>query len=100
MGITWLCLYRVHHKVRGGAIVMYSSTTITADNDKQIAAENGCHNGAAPIGAPAAGTFTKAGYTNGDWNYTHGTPVMATVYGLDVVAPKRWGKAPDLVLSY
>ena len=30
---------------------------------------------------------------------THGTPVMATVYGLDVVAPKRWGKAPDLVLS-
>ncbi|MER8208571.1 5'/3'-nucleotidase SurE [Acinetobacter baumannii] len=84
---------------RGGAIVMYSSTTITADNDKQIAAENGCHNGAAPIGAPAAGTFTKAGYTNGDWNYTHGTPVMATVYGLDVVAPKRWGKAPDLVLS-
>lgn len=84
---------------RGGAIVMYSSTTITADNDKQIAAENGCHNGAAPIGAPAAGTFTKAGYTNGDWNYTHGTPVMATVYGLDVVASKRWGKAPDLVLS-
>ncbi len=48
---------------------------------------------AAPIGAPAAGTFTKAGYTNGDWNYTHGTPVMATVYGLDVVAPKRWGKS-------
>ena len=44
---------------RGGAIVMYSSTTITADNDKQIAAENGCHNGAAPIGAPAAGTLPK-----------------------------------------
>ena len=44
---------------RGGAIVMYSSTTINADNDKQIAAENGCHNGAAPIGAPAAGTLPK-----------------------------------------
>ena len=81
MVITCLCSYRVHHKVVGGAIVMYSSTTITADNDKQIAAENGCHNGAAPIGAPAAGTFTKAGYTNGDWNYAWHT-VMATVYGL------------------
>jgi 5'-nucleotidase len=29
----------------------------------------------------------------------HGTPVMATMYGLDVLAPARWGKAPDLVLS-
>lgn len=84
---------------RGGAIVMYSTTVITSDNDKQIAAENGCHNGAAPIGAPAAGTFTKAGYTNGDWNYVHGTPVMATIYGLDIVAKKHWGKLPDLVLS-
>ncbi|WP_034602738.1 5'/3'-nucleotidase SurE [Acinetobacter sp. NIPH 284] len=84
---------------RGGAIVMYSPTTISVDNDKQIAAENGCHNGAAPIGAPAAGGFTKTGYTNGNWNYVHGTPVMATAYGLDVVAVKQWGKAPDLVLS-
>ncbi|MGN5764351.1 5'/3'-nucleotidase SurE [Acinetobacter calcoaceticus] len=84
---------------RGGAIVMYSTSVISADNDKQIAAENGCHNGAAVIGAPAAGPFSKAGYNNGDWNYVHGTPVMATAYGLDVVANKRWGKAPDLVLS-
>lgn len=84
---------------RGGAIVMYSASVISADNDKQIAAENGCHNGAAAIGAPAAGPFSKAGYNNGDWNYVHGTPVMATAYGLDVVANKRWGKAPDLVLS-
>lgn len=84
---------------RGGAIVMYSTSVITADNDRQVATENGCHNGAAPLGAPAAGQFTKAGYNNGDWNYVHGTPVMATAYGLDVVAYKRWGKAPDLVLS-
>ncbi|EKU51514.1 putative 5'/3'-nucleotidase SurE [Acinetobacter sp. WC-323] len=84
---------------RGGAIVMYSASVISADNDKQIAAENGCHNGAVAIGAPAAGPFSKAGYNNGDWNYVHGTPVMATAYGLDVVANKRWGKAPDLVLS-
>lgn len=85
---------------RSSGIVMYSSTVIVADNDKsQIDAEGGCHNGAAPTGAPAAGPFTKAGYTNGDYFYAHGTPVMATLYGLDIVAQARWGKAPDLVLS-
>ena len=84
---------------RGAGIVMYSTTTITAINDAQITAENGCHNGAAPIGAPVVGPFTKPGFTNGDYHYVHGTPVMATMYGLDILAPARWGKAPDLVLS-
>lgn len=85
---------------RGAAIVMYSTTVIVPDNDKtQIEAEGGCHNGAAPIGAPAVGPFSKAGFTNGDFYYVHGTPVMATMYGLDVVAPERWGAAPDVVLS-
>jgi 5'-nucleotidase len=85
---------------RSAAIVMYSTTNIIPDNDKtQIEAEGGCHNGAAPTGAPAVGQFTKSGYTGGDFNYVHGTPVMATMYGLDVLAPARWGKAPDLVLS-
>jgi 5'-nucleotidase len=85
---------------RSSAIVMYSTTTIVADNDKtQVEAEGGCHNGAAPLGAPAVGPFTKSGYTSGDYHYVHGTPVMALMYGLDVLAPARWGKAPDLVLS-
>ncbi|MFT3800057.1 MAG: 5'/3'-nucleotidase SurE [Burkholderiaceae bacterium] len=85
---------------RGAGIVMYSTDTIVPDNDStQINAEGGCHNGAAPIGAPAVGPFTKAGYTSGDFHYVHGTPVMATLYGLDVLAQARWGKAPDVVLS-
>ena len=85
---------------RGAAIVMYSTTVIVPDNDKsQIEAEGGCHNGAAPVGASAVGPFTKAGFNNGDFYYVHGTPVMATMYGLDVLAVARWGKAPDLVLS-
>ncbi|WP_348692822.1 5'/3'-nucleotidase SurE [Duganella fentianensis] len=85
---------------RSAAIVMYSTTNIIPDNDKtQIEAEGGCHNGAAPTGAPAVGAFTKSGYTGGDYHYVHGTPVMATMYGLDVLATARWGKAPDLVLS-
>ncbi|HOB61079.1 MAG TPA: 5'/3'-nucleotidase SurE [Candidatus Competibacteraceae bacterium] len=84
---------------RGAAIVMYSSSTIDATNDSQITSESGCHNGAAPIGAPSVGPFTKAGFTNGDYHYVHGTPVMATMYGLDILAQQRWGKAPDLVIS-
>jgi len=84
---------------RGAGIVMYSTDKIVADNDAQITAEGGCHNGAAPTGAPAVGPFTKAGYTNGDFFYVHGTPVMATMYGLDVAAKARWGKAPDVLLS-
>ncbi|MDB5895488.1 MAG: h16 [Rhodoferax sp.] len=84
---------------RGAGIVMYSTNTIVADNDAQVTAEGGCHNGAAPTGAPAVGKFTKTGFTGGDYFYVHGTPVMATMYGLDVQAQARWGKAPDLVLS-
>ncbi|MFT3717450.1 5'/3'-nucleotidase SurE [Pseudorhodoferax sp.] len=84
---------------RGAGIVMYSTATIEATSDPQVTAKGGCHNGAAPAGAPAVGPFTKAGYTNGDFFYVHGTPVMATLYGLDVAAKNRWGKAPDVVLS-
>ncbi|WP_203142295.1 5'/3'-nucleotidase SurE [Marinobacter mangrovi] len=32
-------------------------------------------------------------------DFTEGTPVMAVLHGLDVVAPKVWGAAPDLVIS-
>jgi 5'/3'-nucleotidase SurE len=85
---------------RGAGIVMYSTSVIVADNDKtQIEAEGGCHNGAAPTGALAVGRLIKAGFTNGDYYYVHGTPMMAAMYGVDVVAMGRWGKAPDLVLS-
>ncbi len=54
-----------------------------------------CRGGAAEVGAPGAGKVTgKANY----W-YVDGTPVMATAYGLDIVARKRWGMPPDLVVS-
>lgn len=60
-----------------------------------------CLNNAAKAGDPGAGHMTKTGddfdYT--DFYYVNGTPVMATAYGLDVAGMKRWGAAPDLVLS-
>jgi len=57
-----------------------------------------CANGAAKAGAPGVGPMTRPGFER-DFYYVDGTPVMALLYGLDVVAARRWGKAPDLVLS-
>jgi 5'-nucleotidase len=57
-----------------------------------------CLNGAAKAGAPGAGSMTLLGLEH-DFFYVDGTPVMAMLYGVDVVAAKRWGHAPDLVLS-
>lgn len=58
-----------------------------------------CLNAAAPVGAPSAGVMTLEGLPAQDFFYVDGTPVMALMYGLDVVAEARWGAAPDLVLS-
>lgn len=60
--------------------------------------QSDCHNGAAKAGDPGAGQMTRAGLTP-DFFYVRGTPVMALLYALDVQAQRRWGKAPDLVLS-
>lgn len=57
-----------------------------------------CLNKAAKAGDPGFGPFTRSGFEN-DWYYVDGTPVMATLYGLDVLARQRWGGNPDLVLS-
>jgi 5'-nucleotidase len=32
-------------------------------------------------------------------NYVNGTPAMAVLYALDVLAPRRWGRPPDLLIS-
>lgn len=58
-----------------------------------------CLNDAAGTGAPGAGPMTRPDLPRGDFFYVSGTPVMALLYGLDVEAARRWGKAPDLVLS-
>jgi 5'-nucleotidase len=60
--------------------------------------EAACRNNAANVGASAAGPMTREGLGS-DFYYVNSTPVMAVLYGLDIVAMKRWGRAPDLVLS-
>lgn len=54
-----------------------------------------CRGGTVKVGAPGVGVDPSIA----DINYVDGTPVMATMYGLDVLAPARWGKAPDVVIS-
>ncbi|MEP1145402.1 MAG: 5'/3'-nucleotidase SurE [Henriciella sp.] len=58
-----------------------------------------CLNNAAEPGAPPAGKATLEGLPGDDFYYVEGTPVMALMYGLDVVSHERWGSDPDLVLS-
>ncbi|WP_240623663.1 5'/3'-nucleotidase SurE [Tsuneonella suprasediminis] len=58
-----------------------------------------CLNNAAQPGDPGAGPMTRNGLTAGDFHYVNGTPVMALLYGLDVLSIERWGDEPDLVLS-
>ncbi len=59
-----------------------------------------CLNGAAKPGDPGAGAMTRTdGLAEGDFFYVDGTPVMALLYGIDVVGAERWGAEPDLVLS-
>lgn len=60
-----------------------------------------CLNNAAAVGDAGAGPVSKVekGYDYSDFSYVNGTPIMATAYGLDILAPARWGGAPDLVIS-
>jgi len=54
-----------------------------------------CVGGAASAGAPGLGPISGLN----DAYYVDGTPIMALMYGLDVVAPQRWSGAPDLIIS-
>lgn len=60
--------------------------------------EKECRVAAAKVGDPGAGPMTKQGFETG-YYYVNGTPVMATLYGIDVAAQKAWGKNPDLIIS-
>ena len=51
--------------------------------------------GAIKAGAPGVGKLP--GFD--DVYYVDGTPVAATVYGIDIAAAKTWGRGPDLIIS-
>jgi 5'/3'-nucleotidase SurE len=51
--------------------------------------------GRIPAGAPGAGPTTIAA----DQYYVNGTPATAVLYGIDIQAQAKWGRAPDLVIA-
>lgn len=51
--------------------------------------------GTVPAGQPGVG----ADPTDPDIHYVDGSPVMSLLYGLDVIAFRKWGRQPDLVIS-
>lgn len=57
--------------------------------------EKDSRHGTVKAGSPGVGIDPA----DPDTHYVDGTPVMSLLYGLDVVAPKRWGRQPDLVIS-
>lgn len=51
--------------------------------------------GTVKAGAPGVGTMPG----DADVYYVDSTPVASTLYGIDVAALAKWGRAPDLVIS-
>jgi 5'-nucleotidase len=49
--------------------------------------------GSIPAGAPGVGEVAP------NQHYVDGPPALAVLYGIDVLAQKRWGTFPDLVIS-
>ncbi len=74
----------------GAALRFYSAQSGRLGRD--------CRNEASKVGEPGAGPMTRPGFER-DYHYVDGTPVVAMLYGLDILAPARWRTPPDLVVS-
>ncbi|RJF92558.1 5'/3'-nucleotidase SurE [Noviherbaspirillum saxi] len=71
---------------QGGALnFLRPVTTMTKDSRA----------GAVKAGAPGIGTLAS----DADVHYVDSTPVASALYGIDVAAQRKWGKAPDLLVS-
>ncbi|RJG14958.1 acid phosphatase [Massilia cavernae] len=71
---------------RGGALDFLRPVTNLAKDSRA---------GSVKTGAPGIGTLPA----DPDVYYIDSTPVASALYGIDVAGPKKWGKAPDLVVS-
>jgi 5'-nucleotidase len=64
-----------------------------------IPALTGNERGAKALQLPAGTLGVGTDPSDADAHYVNGTPSTACLYGIDVLASKRWGGAPDLVIS-
>ncbi|WP_430460549.1 5'/3'-nucleotidase SurE [Thalassolituus sp. LLYu03] len=67
---------------KGGAVSFLKAVTV---DRTEIADQKAC----------VGDTDTSKAFSS----YVEGTPVMASLYGIDVLAPEIWGSAPDLLIS-
>lgn len=74
---------------RGGFISFLAPIPALTGNERGAKALN--------LAAGSAGVGVDQG--DADVAYVNGTPVAACLYGVDVLAKKKWGGAPDLVIS-
>ncbi|MEZ5652572.1 MAG: 5'/3'-nucleotidase SurE [Burkholderiaceae bacterium] len=58
--------------------------------------EKDCRGGKVKVGAPGYGPVDAA---EPSVHYVDGSPLMAGIYGMQVLAQQQWQKAPDLVIS-
>jgi 5'-nucleotidase len=74
---------------RGGYISFLSPVPALSGNERGAKALS------LPAGTPGVGTDAS----DADVAYVNGTPVAACLYGIDVLAKKKWNAQPDLVIS-
>lgn len=88
-----------HRVLLSGPIDNQSGTGGAMKFLQPIPALTGNERGARALGLPAGTAGIGADPGDADVVYVNGTPSMACLYGLDVYAPRRWGRLPDLVIS-
>lgn len=64
-----------------------------------VPALSGNERGARALGLPAGAPGVGTDASDADVAYVNATPVAACLYGLDVLAKKKWNVLPDLVIS-
>ncbi|MES2261400.1 MAG: 5'/3'-nucleotidase SurE [Pseudomonadota bacterium] len=74
---------------RGGYVAFLTPISALTGNERGSKALS--------FAAGTAGVGTDP--ADADVSYVNGTPVAACLYGIDVLAKKKWGGAPDLVIS-
>lgn len=88
-----------HSVILTGPIANQSGTGGSVSFLRPIPALAGNERGAVSLGLPAGAPGIGTDPADTAVFYVNGTPVMACLYGIDVAAPKAWGRAPDLVIS-
>lgn len=88
-----------HKVVAGLPLDNQSGKGGAVDFLRPIPAVGGSERGARYLGLAAGAPAVGADPADADVHYVNASPVAACLYGIDVLAPRAFGGAPDLVVS-